>query len=58
MAKGQDKVRAMIRKMALFRKTAEEIGERLGYPFPDEFEKRVMAYLRRVKNLERGAVKL
>jgi len=46
---------AMFRTMALFRKVAIEVGDRLGYAYPHALHQRVVAYLQKVKNLDRGA---
>lgn len=46
---------AMFRTMALFRKVAGEVGERLGFSYPEELDRRTMAYLLKVKNLDPGA---
>ena len=43
---------ALFRTIALMRKAALEVGERLGYAYPHELERRAVAYLYRVKNLE------
>jgi aminoglycoside 6-adenylyltransferase len=46
---------AMFRTIALFRKVAIEVGERLGYAYPHTLDRRAVAYLERVKNLDRKA---
>jgi len=46
---------AMFHTIALFRKVATEVGERLGYTYPHKLDRRAVAYLVRVRNLERGA---
>jgi len=46
---------AMFRTIALFRKVAIEVGDRLGYPYPHELDRRSVAYLQKVKNLDRKA---
>ena len=46
---------AMFRTIALFRKVAIEVGDRLGYPYPHDLDRRTVAYLQKVKNLDRGA---
>jgi aminoglycoside 6-adenylyltransferase len=46
---------ALFKTMALFRKVANEVGERLGYVYPHDLHRRVVAYLEKVKNLERKA---
>lgn len=42
---------ALFRTIDLFRKVAAEVGAHLGYVYPDDLEKRMIAYLRAVKNL-------
>ena len=42
---------AMFRTIALFRKVAIEVGDRLGYPYPHDLDRRAVAYLQKVKNL-------
>jgi len=51
----QDNWDALFKTIALFRRVAIEVGDRLGYPYPHELDRRVMAYLRRVQGLDRGA---
>ena len=46
---------AIFRTIALFRKVAMEVGERLGYAYPQELDRRAVAYLAKVRNLDRGA---
>ena len=46
---------AMFRTVDLFRKVAVEVGERLGYAYPDDLDRRAVAYLQKVKNLDRKA---
>jgi aminoglycoside 6-adenylyltransferase len=46
---------AMFKTIALFRKAAIEVGEHLGYTYPAELDRRVVAYLEKVKNLDRNA---
>jgi aminoglycoside 6-adenylyltransferase len=46
---------ALFRTIALFRKVAIEVGERLRYAYPDNLDWRVAAYLEKVKNLDRRA---
>ena len=45
---------AMFRTVALFRQVAIEVGDRLGYSYPHDLDRRAVAYLQKVKNLERG----
>jgi aminoglycoside 6-adenylyltransferase len=46
---------ALFRSIALFHKVATEVGDRLGYAYPHDMERRTLAYLRKVKGLDRGA---
>jgi aminoglycoside 6-adenylyltransferase len=46
---------AMMKTIALFRRMAIEVGDRLGYAYPHELDRRMMAYLQKVKNLDRQA---
>jgi aminoglycoside 6-adenylyltransferase len=46
---------ALFRSIALFRKAALEVGERLGYAYPADLHQRTVAYLEKVKNLDRKA---
>jgi aminoglycoside 6-adenylyltransferase len=46
---------ALFRTIAFMRRVATEVGERMGYAYPQALEQRVVAYLQKVKNLERGA---
>ncbi len=43
---------ALFKTIELFRKVAIEVGERLGYAYPHELDRRVLAYLDRVRNLD------
>ena len=54
-AGAQENWEALFRTIALFRRVAIEVGDRLGYPYPHELDRRAMAYLRRVQGLDRGA---
>lgn len=47
---------AVFRTIALFRKVAIEVGERLGYAYPHDLDRRAVAYLERVRSLPRTAV--
>jgi aminoglycoside 6-adenylyltransferase len=47
---------AMFKTIALFRKVAIEFGDRLGYSYPHDLDRRAIAYLQKVKNLERFPV--
>ena len=44
---------ALAHTMALFRRVAVEVGEHLGYAYPDELHWRVSAYVEHIKQLER-----
>ena len=44
---------ALAHTMALFRQVAVEVGEHLGYAYPDELHRRVAAYVEQIKQLER-----
>jgi aminoglycoside 6-adenylyltransferase len=46
---------AMYKSIDLFRKVAIDVGEHLGFDYPTELEARVVAYLTKVKNLDREA---
>lgn len=43
---------ALFRSVDLMRRVASEVGEALGYRYPDELEQRVVKYLHRVKSLK------
>jgi aminoglycoside 6-adenylyltransferase len=43
---------SLFRIMALFRKVAKEVGNRLGYTYPDEMDSRVAEYLKKVRDGE------
>ena len=51
----EDNWGALRRTIALFRRVAVEVGEHLGYPYPEDLERRVSAYLQKIKKLHRGA---
>ncbi len=44
---------AMFGTVDLFRKAALEVGERLGYAYPVDLDRRAVAYLEKVKSLDR-----
>ena len=46
---------AMFRTIALFRKVAVEAGDRLGYAYPHDLDRRAVAYLQKVRSLDRAA---
>ena len=41
---------ALYKTIALMRKTATEVGSRLGFPYPQDMDRRTVAYLQKVKN--------
>jgi hypothetical protein len=43
---------ALENTIALMRKTACEVGARLGYPYPEDMDSRTMAYIRKIENQE------
>jgi aminoglycoside 6-adenylyltransferase len=49
---------AMFRTIAVFRKAAIEVGVRLGYTYPHDLDRRGIAYLQKVRNLDRSAESL
>lgn len=51
----QENWEAMFRTIALFRKVAIEVGECLGFTYPHDLDRRAVAYLQKVKNLDRQA---
>lgn len=46
---------AMFRTIDLFRKVAKVVGDRLGYPYPSDLDRRAVSYLGSVRNLHGGA---
>jgi len=46
---------ALFRTLTLLRKVAMEVGERLGFAYPDDMMRRALAYLREIKDLDLGA---
>jgi hypothetical protein len=46
---------ALFRSIELMRRVAVEVGDHLGYRYPQELEQRVLAYLRRVKEFSGAA---
>lgn len=44
---------ALDRTMALFRRLAVEVGQHLGYAYPEDLHQRVNAYVKQIKQLER-----
>jgi aminoglycoside 6-adenylyltransferase len=46
---------AMLRTIALFRRVAIEVGDHLGYAYPHDLDRRVMAYLQKVRQTDRGS---
>jgi len=49
---------ALFRTIALFRQVAIEVGDRLGHVYPLDLDRRAVAYLQKVKTLDRGAESL
>jgi aminoglycoside 6-adenylyltransferase len=49
---------ALFKTIDLFRKVAIKVGDHLGYVYPDDLDRRMMAYLHKVKNLDREAESL
>jgi aminoglycoside 6-adenylyltransferase len=47
-----DHWQALMNTMALFRRVAIEVGEHLGYTYPDDLHQRVLAYVDRIKQLD------
>jgi aminoglycoside 6-adenylyltransferase len=46
---------ALFRTIALFRKVALEVADHLGYEYPHDLDRRMMAYLEKVKHLDQQA---
>jgi aminoglycoside 6-adenylyltransferase len=46
---------ALFKSVDLMRKVALEVGDHLGFTYPDDLHRRLIAYLQRVKNLARNA---
>ena len=46
---------AFFRTVELFRDVAAEVGEHLGYPYPQDLDRRCLDYLRRVRSLDSDA---
>jgi aminoglycoside 6-adenylyltransferase len=46
---------ALFRTIDLFRKVAAEVGNHLGYGYPEDLDRRMVTYLHRVRNLDRAA---
>jgi aminoglycoside 6-adenylyltransferase len=46
---------AMFRLIDLFRRVAIEVGDFLGFTYPSTMDQRAVAYLQRVRNLDRDA---
>jgi aminoglycoside 6-adenylyltransferase len=44
------------RSIGLLRRVALEVGEHLGYAYPHDLDRRTVAYLQKVKNLDHTAV--
>jgi hypothetical protein len=43
---------ALYNTIALMRKTAGEVGSRLGYPYPAETDRQTMAYLKKIGGIQ------
>lgn len=52
-AGSEDNWKALFRTTALFRKVAVEVGDRLGFAYPHEMDRRVETYLEWVRGLDR-----
>lgn len=50
-----DNWEALFRTMALFRRVATEVADDLGYVYPLDLDRRVAAYVRTIRDLDRGA---
>jgi aminoglycoside 6-adenylyltransferase len=48
----EDNWTALHNTVALMRKVAREVGRRMGYPYPEEMDRRTMAYLKKIENQE------
>jgi aminoglycoside 6-adenylyltransferase len=46
---------ALLSTIVLFRRVAIEVGERLGYAYPHDLDRRAVAYLRKVRGLDGAA---
>jgi aminoglycoside 6-adenylyltransferase len=46
---------ALTCSVELFRRAAGEVGQALGYPYPEDLDRRTVAYLRRIRELDRDA---
>jgi aminoglycoside 6-adenylyltransferase len=46
---------ALYRSIALYRRVAVEVGDHLGYVYPHDLDRRAVAYLQKVKSLDRQA---
>ncbi|HKU76501.1 MAG TPA: aminoglycoside 6-adenylyltransferase [Pyrinomonadaceae bacterium] len=49
---------ALFRSIGLMRRVATEVGEHLGFTYPQELEQRVVKYLQKVRQLDRNATAL
>jgi aminoglycoside 6-adenylyltransferase len=47
---------ALYRTIALMRRVAIEVGQNLGYAYPQDLEARTIAYVQKVQRLPPGAV--
>lgn len=59
-SKGQyeDAWNALFTMTDLFRSTAQEVAAKFGFAYPNQDDRRVMAYLKRVRTLESGAAEI
>jgi aminoglycoside 6-adenylyltransferase len=51
-ARTEDNWEALANTMVLFRRLAVEVGKHLGYPYPDDLDRRVTAYVERIKRMK------
>jgi len=49
-----DNWQALARTLALFRRVAGEVGDALGYPYPDDLHQRVCAFVEHIQHMEHG----
>ncbi len=54
-ARISDNWEALFRAMALFRQAAIDVADDLGYAYPQDFDRRVTAYVQSIKGLDRDA---
>jgi aminoglycoside 6-adenylyltransferase len=51
----EDNWKSLFRTIAFYRRVAREVGEHLGYVYPEELDRRVTAHARRMRNGAKGA---